>query len=208
MNLTQLRSLLRLDLGDATPADQRWEDDTLNRHLRRATAEYSLAVPWQLTLSVDTVPGSREIDITSISSRVGISAVEYPAGQEPRAFRRFADRADTLFIEDGPVPDGGTALIHYGVAHLLDDAGTTVPEKHHEILLAGASAYSAIEWAVHAVNRVNTGADVAGGYFRWGSARLAYFQSALKTLRCGRKVRVGYAYNPEGLVSSFAPYLL
>jgi hypothetical protein len=197
MNLTQLRSLLRLDLGDATPADQRWEDDTLNRHLRRATAEYSLAVPWQLTLSVDTVPGSREIDITSISSRVGISAVEYPAGQEPRAFRRFADR-----------PDGGTALIHYGVAHLLDDAGTTVPEKHHEILLAGASAYSAIEWAVHAVNRVNTGADVAGGYFRWGSARLAYFQSALKTLRCGRKVRVGYAYNPEGLVSSFAPYLL
>ena len=205
--INDLRNLLRLDLGDTTLATYRWDDAELDRHLQRAAAEYSLALPRQLSAAVDTVAGSRELDITALTGRVRVEAVEYPAGQEPRALRRFAGRGDTLVIEDGPVPDGSPAVVHYGAAHLLDETGTTIPDAHRETVLAGAAAYSAIEWAVRAVNRVNTGTDAEGGYFRWGSARLAYFQSALKTLRYGRKVRVGHAYNPEGMGTSFAPYL-
>lgn len=197
MNLTALRTLIRTDLGDTNAAAYRWEDDILDRHLLRAAAEYSLAAPRQLSITLDTVAGSREVDITAIEDRVNIESVEYPVAQQPRALRRFNTWGQRLTVEDGMMPDGQPLSICYGAPHLLDESGTTIPAVHHEIVVAGAAAYAAIEWAALAVNRVNTGEDVTGGYFRWGSARLAAFQSELKRLHWKNGVRVGKLFNAE-----------
>ncbi|MGI2336356.1 MAG: hypothetical protein ACRKGH_06935 [Dehalogenimonas sp.] len=197
MNLTALRSLVRTDLGDTSAAAYRWEDDTLDRHLLRAAAEYSLTAPQQLSITLDTIAGSRVVDITSIEDRVNIESVEYPVALEPRALRRFNTWGQRLTVEDGAVPDGQPLSICYGAPHLLDETGTTIPAVHHEIVVAGAAAYAAIEWAAFAVNRVNSGEDAAGGYFRWGSARLATFQSELKRLHWNNGVRIGKLFNAE-----------
>jgi hypothetical protein len=197
LTLTELRTLVRIDLADTNAAAYRWDDAALDRHLKRAGAEYSLAAPRQLTMTLNTVAGSRELDITTLTGRVNIESVEYPVGLEPRSFRRFSTWAERLTVEDGPVPDGTPIRINYGVLHLLDDTGTTIPAAHHEVVATGAAAYAAIEWAAHAVNRVNSGDDAAGGYFRWGSARLAAFQSALRQLGQGRRLKTGKLF-PSG----------
>jgi len=179
MDLDTMRARVRTDLRD--PSAERWDDDTLDRHIARALAEFSLAAPREASATLVTSEGSRDLDLASLAGRIAVDGVEYPVGQYPPALVAFSIWGETLTLEvDSAPPAGEDVLVRYSAAHTLDAEGTTVPDALHDLVATGAAAYAAIEWASYATNRINVGGDdVWRRYLAWGQDRLATFSRAL-----------------------------
>ena len=195
MNLTEMRALVRLDVRDLSPGACLWSDAEIDRHISRALATFSGALPLPCRVALPTVSGSPDIAISSITACVMLEAVEYPVGLFPAAYRRFTVWEDTLTLLDGIVPDGSLCHVYYGKMHTLDAQSCTVPALYFDLVAAGAAAYLALAAAVSAVNQVNTGGTaVPGAFLTWGSTRLACFHAALKRLGRRSRVRTGFLY--------------
>ncbi len=189
MNLTEMIALVRQDLHDEESGNYQWSDAELTRHINRAVRELSERVPLLARATMPTTSGSRELDISSLSDRVMVEAVEYPVDASPPDYRRFSIWGDTLTIIGGSEPNGSNCHVYYGTLHTLDDNGSTIPAKYLDLVATGACGYAAMEWAAYAINRVNVGGTMTPGEFRlWGSERLGTFQDRLK--RLGRRQRV------------------
>ena len=197
MNLPTMRANVRRDLHDEDSEDYRWTDDELDRHIARALAQFSHALPVEDTADIETTDGSREIDISQLSDRVMVQAVEYPTGSYPRCYQRFALWADKLTILSDGVPEGSDARIYYGKLHTLDTSTSTIPSRYEDLVALGAAAYALLEWAGYAINRVNVGGtQVAREYREQGSERLARFRQELRRLGRQNRVRVRQLYAP------------
>jgi hypothetical protein len=197
MDLTEMRGIVRRDLHDEDENNYRWTDDELDRHIAHAVKDYSEALPLEQKAAVDTVAGSREIDVSTIIDRVMIEAAEYPTGKFPPRYQRFSLWADMVTLLGGEVPDGSEANIYYGAVHTLNESGSTVPAIHEDLIAAGACGYAAVEWAIYAINRVNTGGTpVPNGLKNWGKEKLDFFRAELKRLGRRRRVRTQVLYAP------------
>jgi hypothetical protein len=197
MNLTDMRILVRRDLHDEDANNYRWTNDELDRHISHAVKDYSGAIPYEQKAVKTTTTGSREIDIANLSDRIMIEAVEYPIGNFPRRYQRFALWGDVITLLGDETPDGANAYIYYGKLHTLSIGSSTIAAWHEDLVAAGACGYAAVEWAAYAVNRVNVGgAATAAELLVWGREKLDFFQQELK--RSGRKnrVRVRSLYRP------------
>ena len=197
MNLSHMLTAVRRDLHDEDAGNYRWSDDELERHIAHAVRELSEAVPREQKATLATSASSREPDVSSLSDRVMLQAVEYPAGRFPRAYQRFSLWVDGLTLLGEDVPNGGNAVIYYGRLHTLDAEGTTIPAVYHDLVTTGACGYAAVEWAAFAVNRVNTGGTAAPGeMLAWGRQRLDYFHQELNRLGWRNRARVNQLYKP------------
>jgi hypothetical protein len=189
MNISEMIALVRKDLHDEDSDNYRWSDAELTRHVGRAVKELSESLPLPARATLSTAADSRELDISALTDRVVVEAVEFPVGASPPSYRRFSIWGDTLTIIGGPEPDGSDCYIYYGTLHTLDADGSTVPARYEDLVAAGACGYAAIEGAAYAINRVNAGGTETPAEFRiWGSERLGMFRERLK--RLGRKHRV------------------
>jgi hypothetical protein len=189
MNLTEMIALVRKDLHDEDSGNYRWTDAELTRHINRAVREFSERVPVPARATLPTTSGSREIDISGLSDRIMVEAVEYPIGASPPAYQRFSIWGDTLTIISGSEPNGANCYVYYGALHTLDANGSTIPAKYEDLVATGACGYAALEWAAYAINKVNVGGGMTPKEFRlWGSERLGIFKETLK--RLGRRQRV------------------
>ena len=196
MTLTEMRAIVRRDLHDEDAADYRWSDDELDRHIAHAVKEFSEAIPCEQKATEATVSGSREIDISSITDRIMVEAVEYPVDKFPRRYQRFALWADTLTLLGDEVPDGSNAYIYYGKLHTLGES-STIPVRHEDLIAVGAAGYAAVEWAVYAINRVNVGGGITPREFlSWGRERLKYFKAELRRLGRRNRTRTSQLYKP------------
>lgn len=196
MNLPEMRALVRRDLRDEDPQQQRWADYVLDRHIERALREFSLAVPRPAVADLTTTPGSRDLSLAPLADRVAVEAVEYPVGLYPASYVRFSLWGDTLTLLVDPASADGVR-VYYGRLHALDVTSCSVPAALEDVVAAGAAAYAALEWAQYTVNRVNAGGDdVWRRYLVWGQERLARFHEALA--RHGRHagVRARRLYAP------------
>ena len=198
MDLTTMRARVRADLHDEDAANERWSDDTLDRHLARAVQELSLAAPRETTATLATSAGSRDLDIASLEDRVSIDAVEYPAGRYPAAYVDFSVWSDTMTLLVQSTPgDDEDVVVRYGALHTLDDEGTTIPERLIDLVAMGAAAYAAIEWASFATNRINVGGDDTWRHYHtWGQERLAAFSKGLAKHGRERGLRARRLYVP------------
>ncbi len=197
MNLTEMRTIVRRELKDEDSQNYRWTDDELDRHIAHAVKDFSQAIPYEQKATKATTSDSREIDISTITDRIMVEAVEYPVDKFPKTYQRFSLWADTLTILGNEVPGGSNAYIYYGKLHTLDANGSTLPTEHEELVASGAGGYAAVEWAVYAINRVNVGGDVTPEEFlTWGREKLNYFRSELKRLGRRNRVRVRSLYKP------------
>ena len=185
MHLTEMRTRVRRDLRDTDPAHERWSDDELDRHIERAVRELSLAAPVEVVATLTTAAGSRDLDASTLTGRVSIDAVEYPAGQYPPAFAVFSSWGDTLTLVVDRAPHAGErATVSYSKLHTLTDEASTLPVALEEIVATGAGGYAALEWASFATNRVNAGGtDTWRHYHIWAQERLAAFARALARTR-------------------------
>ncbi len=196
MNLTEMRTIVRRDLHDEDSQNYRWTDDELNRHIAHAVKDFSEAIPYEQKATKATSSGSREIDISTITDRIMVEAVEYPLDKFPKRYQRFSLWADTLTLLGDEVPDGSNAYIYYGKLHTLGES-STIPAMYEDLIAAGAGGYAAIEWAVYAINRVNVGGTLTPGEFlAWGKEKLNYFKAELKRLGRRNRVRIRSLYKP------------
>ena len=169
MNLSEMRTIVRRDLKDEDENNYRWTNDELDRHIAHAVKEFSEAIPLEQKATKATTSGSRELDISNLSDRVMVAAVEYPVDTFPKRYQRFSLWGDTLTVLGDEVPDGSNAYIYYGELHTLDAQGSTIPSQFDDLIAVGAEGYAAVEWALYATNRVNVGGSVTPEEFlRWG----------------------------------------
>jgi len=189
MNLSEMIALVRKDLHDEDSNNYQWSDDELTRHINRAVKELSERVPLLAKATLPTTSGSRQVDISSLTNRVMVQAVEYPVDESPARYQRFSLWADTLTIISGDEPNGSNCYIYYGVLHTLDANGSTIPAECEDLVATGACGYATIERAAFAINRVNIGGTVTPREYRiWGNERLKIFRDRLK--RLGRRQRI------------------
>jgi len=197
MNLTEMRTIVRRDLHDEDDANYRWSNDELDRHITHAVKEFSEAIPHEQKATKATTSGSREIDVSSLTDRIMVEAVEYPVDEFPKRYQRFSLWGDTLTLLGDEVPDGSSAYIYYGKLHTLDVSTSTIPARFEDLVAAGAEGYAAVEWAVHAVNRVNVGgATTPNEFLTWGDEKLRFFRQELKRLGRRNRVRIRQLYKP------------
>ncbi len=197
MNLAEMLALVRRDLQDEDASSYRWADEDLERYIARSVKEFSEALPQELKAAVDTVSGSREIDISELAGRVMIEVVEYPAGRFPPCFRRFSLWGDIITLPDDDIPDGSVCSIYYGKLHDLGAVSSTIPEQYEDLVACGACGYAAEAMAAFTINRVNTGGTgTPQDWKAWSKEKLAIFRSELKRLGRRNRVRTGRLYIP------------
>jgi len=196
MTLTEMRAIVRRDLHDEDEANYRWTNDELDRHIAHAVNEFSEAIPYEQKATIATTSGSREIDISTITDRIMVEAVEYPVDKFPKRYQRFSPWADTLTLLGDEVPDGSNAYIYYGKLHTLSES-STIFTMYEDLIAAGACGYAAVEWAAYAINRVNVGGAITPREFQtWGRERLKYFRTELRRLGRKNRVRISQLYKP------------
>ena len=203
MNLSEMRLLVRRDLHDEDSNNYRWTNDEIDRHITHAVKDFSEALPLEQRATIATTAGSREISISSLTSRILIEAVEYPAGQFPKRYQRFSLWQDILTLLGTEVPDGTDCYIYYAKLHTLDLSTSTIPARYEDLVATGACGYAALELAVYSVNRVNTGGS--GTPLEWqelGKRKIDSFRSELKRLGSKNKVRVKQLYTPYNPIVS------
>ena len=197
MNLVDMRAIVRRDLHDEDANNYRWTNDELDRHIGHAVKDYSEAIPCEQKAIKATVSGSREIDISTLSERIMIEAVEYPIGNFPRRYQRFSLWDDIITLLGDEIPDGSNACIYYGKLHAVSVSSSTIAAWHEDLITMGACGYAAAAWAVYAINRVNVGGSAAAGEFLgWGKENLASFHLEMSRLGRRNRVRVRSLYRP------------
>ena len=197
MNLAEMRAIVRRDLHDEDDTNYRWTNEELDRHIAHAVKDFSEAIPYEQKAVIATTSGSREIDISALTDRIVIEAVEYPVAQFPGKYQRYSLWADTLTLLGDEIPDGSNAHIYYGKLHTIDAEGSSIPTKHEDLVATGACGYAAVEWAAYAINRVNVGGLMTPKEFlTWGKEKLRYFKAELKRLGRRNRVRVRSLYEP------------
>jgi len=189
MSLSDMIALVRKDLHDEDSNNYQWSDDELTRHINRAVKELSERVPLLAKATLPTTSGSRQVDISSLTNRVMVQAVEYPVDESPAKYQRFSTWGDTLTVISGNEPNGANCYVYYGVIHTLDANGSTIPTEYEDLVTTGACGYAAIERAAFSINRVNVGGAMTPREYRiWGNERLKIFKDGLK--RLGRRQRI------------------
>jgi len=203
MNLTEMRAIVRRDLHDEDSENYRWTNDELDRPVAHAVRDFSEAIPYEQKATKATSSGSRDVDISTITDRIAVEAVEYPVGRFPKRYQRFALWADVITLLGDEVPDGSNAYIYYGKLHSFDGETSTIPARHEDLIATGACGYAAIEWAVYAINRVNVGGiPTPQELLTWGNEKLGFFKSELKRLGRRNRIRVRTFYKPYYPVKS------
>ena len=197
MNLTEMRTIVRRDLRDEDADNYRWTNDELDRHIAHAVKDFSESLPCEQMATKATTSGSRELDISDVTDRTMVAAIEYPVDNFPKRYQRFSLWGDKLTLLGAEVPDGSNAYIYYGKLHTLSAESSTIPAQHEDLIAIGACGYAAIEWAAYAINRVNVGGGITPREFlAWGNEKLGYFQQELKRLGRRNRVRVRSLYKP------------
>lgn len=197
MNLTEMRAIVRRELRDEDAANYRWSNDELDRHITHAVRDFSEAIPLQQKATKATTAGSRELDISSLSDRIMVEALEYPVDKFPRRYQRISLWGDTLTILGDEVPDGSNAYVYYGKLHTLNAQSSTISSKFEDLVACGAEGYAAVAWAVYATNRVSVGGDKsAADFLKWGRERLRFFRAELKRLGRQNRVIIRQLYAP------------
>jgi hypothetical protein len=195
MDLNTMRTIVRRDLKDEDEENYRWSDNELDRHIAHALKEFSEALPLTAKATLPTTPDSRVIDISALTERVMVEAVEYPLEQFPPSYRKFAlwGHALTLFVDE--VPDGSNCNVYYGRLHTLDSEVSTIPTKYEDLIATGAEGYAAVEWASYAINRVSVGGTTTPKEFlTWGNEKLEQFRKELKRLGRRNRIRIRQLY--------------
>lgn len=205
-NLAAIRDRVEQQLVDTGNAI--WGTGLIDEGLRQALAEFSLAVPLHaittLTLSSDT----RELDISSISGLLNVSAVWLPyTAASPefppnlRAYEHWRD-SDILYFGEYEAQSGDVARVFYTTVQTVEDldsaTSTTLTAPQESILITGGAGFAASSRSLDLEEQVTLGARVAKEIQGWGDRRLQRFraQVAAEARRVGTMGQSGVELPP------------
>jgi len=198
MNLSDMRTLVRRDLKDEDASNYRWQDNEIDRAIGRAVAELSRYCPREMKSTIATVAGSREIDISSLTDKVSVDKIEFPADKHPRSFQRFSVYQGTLTLIGDVEGDGEDCYIYWGKVHTLDGSTSTIPTYLEDVLALGATAYAVLAQTQYRVDVAGHGGEQADrDYQAWGDIMLRNFKEALKRFGKGRTLKISQLYQGD-----------
>jgi len=181
MNLTEMRARVREDLQDTDSQNYRWTDDEVDGAITRVVIEYSLHAPIEQQDDIATTDGDTELDISSLTGRLGIESVEFPIGYKPKYFQRTEYWAGHLYMQDEG--NGNDARVKWLKKHTLDAQSTTIPAEHEEIIVLGATGYLAMSASAYTVDRASiAGRHATINFKAWGKERLDRYDKKLKAI--------------------------
>lgn len=197
MTLPAMRALVRRDLKDEDATNYRFTNDEIDRAISRAVQEFSVHVPREMKSTLPTTSGSRNIDISTLTERVSVDAVEYPVDKHPKVFRKFWLYQDTLVIgqpydptQGDTVPDGSNCYIYWGKLHTLDASTSTIPTQHEWLIALGAAGYAILSQSQYTTEAVTPGGrDADRDYAFWSRDALRQFKFELKRISKHRKLK-------------------
>jgi len=196
-----LRTRLRTDLGE--PVADRWSDDDLDRHIEHAVRDINRVAPREMVATDLTIPdpATREVDISTLTDRIAIVAVQYPVDGQPRRMRHFEVWGDTLTLLTDTMPVAGAEVrVYYTAAHTVSDEESTLPAHLEDVALVGAAGYAALEYAAYAMNRVTVGdGRTPEQFLALGRDRLVQFRQDLIALKRERltTIRTGELWTED-----------
>jgi len=181
MNLTEMRARVREDVQDEDEANYRWTNDQVDGAIERVVREFSIVYPIQQQDDIATVDSSRDIDISSLTGRIGVESVEFPIGENPSHYQKFRIWQDTIQMADEG--DGSDARVRWYKEHTLAES-STIPSQFEETIVLGATGYLAASASVYTVDK----ATIAGkwatiNFLKWGKERLDRYEKKLKGLK-------------------------
>lgn len=190
MNLTEMRARVREDLRDSDAANCRWRDDEIDGAIERVVREFSLHHPLEQEGEIATTEGSNELDISQLSNRIEVYAVEFPLNEAPPSYQDFEIWGDELYMEDEG--NGDDAKVRWGKLHTVDAESSTIEVQFEEIIVLGATGYLASSAAVAIVDKVSVGGEGAvANYHKWGQRRLQRYEKKLKDVSNFRRLSTG-----------------
>jgi hypothetical protein len=202
--IDDLRDRLRIELHDEDAGAYRWEDETLDRHLLRATRELSFVWPHEQKTTLATTAGSRNLSLSTLTDLVRVYAVEFPVGRYPASYVAHSVFAGTLTMLTDQAPgDAEDVDVYWGGVHTLDGSTSTLPTVAEDVVVTGAAGYAAVEWASFATNRANVGGpEVVRQYLDWGERQLRRFRESLREMGDRARVRPSSLYAAAGEAAS------
>jgi len=196
MNLTEMRARVREDLQDTDSENYRWTDDEVDGAITRVVIDYSLRAPIEQQDDIATTDGDTELDISSLTGRLGIESVEFPIGYKPKYFQRTEYWAGHLYMQDEG--DGEDARVRWLKKHTLAVGSTTIPAEHEEIIALGATGYLAMSASAYTVDRASiAGSHATINFKAWGKERLDRYDRKLKAISRSSRVIQRTFYTDE-----------
>lgn len=190
--LAAMRTRIRDDMDDS--AGDVWTDSELDRHIANALARLSHYRPRERKSTLATVADTRDLDVSSITPRIVINAIEYPKGTDPKSWADFTLWIDNLRIVSGSVPDGADAEIYWTAPHTLSVSESTLSEDDEETVLIGAEGFACRQQAWYQANRLATGGPTIDRDWQSDYKQLlGEFHAAIRTRRSLRSRRL---YSP------------
>ncbi len=190
MNISDVRQKVRGIIGDNQESSRMFADSALDSHIRHAAEIFSRYLPPEEVLEMDTVPGSREVELPPEVSCASLRAVEWPLGLDLPEYASFTCWAGKLIVLSGREPDGSPLRIHYTGNHTIDEEGSTISPAYGSLLATGAAALATFEEAFRTTNRVNTGGqETSRRYLEWAQENLDRYCVVLKRLSRIKSVR-------------------
>ena len=187
MNLTEMRARVREDLQDTDSQNYRWTDDEVDGAIDRVVQEYSIHAPIEQQDDIATTGDDTELDVSGLTSLLRIESIEFPIGQTPCYYQRFALWAGKVYMTDKG--NGDDARVKWLKKHTLAAGSTTIPAEHEEIIVLGATGYLAMSAAVYTVDRASiAGRHATINFKAWGKERLSRYGRKLKEVAHGRRV--------------------
>ncbi len=195
MDIDELRDHVRAELQDTgVDAAELLSDNELDQALERATARYSHTRRRQRATAT-TIPATgtlRELDISTLSPRFGIVAVEYPTGNFPKSWAPFSIWAHTLTLDLDNEPTASAAI---NIIWTSPHTPASVDSADQDIIVTGALAFALSMLMNQKRNTLNVaGGDVWG---RIASAQQDAYQRFQAELRHLRPLRRGTMYSSE-----------
>ena len=187
MNLAEMRARVREDLQDTDSENYRWTNDEVDGAVLRAVDEYSLHAPIEQLDDLATTDGNTELDISSLTGLLKIESIEFPIGQAPCYYQRFALWAGEVHMTVNG--NGEDARVKWLKKHTLTAESTTIPAEHEEIIILGATGYLAMSASAYTVDRASiAGRHATINYKAWGKERLSRYDRKIKEVGHGHRV--------------------
>ncbi len=198
MTLNQLITAVRTQLGDLAAGSARWSDEDLEAALTRAVDEFSIQLPRNMKTVLVATPNSRDLDVSSLSRLLSITAVEWKTGEYPPSHNRYSLWANPLTIHVANAPTAADNVnIFWHAMHQLDPAGSTMEPWAEHLVVTGATGYAAEQAAAQNMGAVSVAGPKSADQWRlFGRQQLQLFRNALHRHGISGRLQTSTLYVP------------
>lgn len=174
LDINAHRTLAGVHYADDT-TNQITDDDAVTTDTDAELFEKFNNLEDKYTDHLDEEGTGTDVDISSLTSRVRVTSVEYPIGTQ-EDFEIYGENLTLLTTP--PTANDEDIKVYWDALHSLTSSASTLTAQQEDLVVLGACAHALLEYSAYTTNRVNVG-DVTN-YRTLGTQKLAEFRGLLQ----------------------------